>query len=29
MQNYKYKNSIINSIKKAFEEFPPSITPYE
>ena len=29
MQNYKYKNSIINSIKKAFEEFPPSVTPYE
>ena len=29
MQNYKYKNSIINAIKKAFEEFPPSITPYE
>ena len=29
MQNYKYKSSIINSIKKAFEEFPPSITPYE
>ena len=29
MQNHKYKNSIITSIKKAFEEFPPSITPYE
>ena len=29
MQNHKYKNSIITSIKKAFEEFPPSVTPYE
>ena len=29
MQNHKYKNAIINSIKKAFEEFPPSVTPYE
>jgi len=29
MQNPKYKNSISNAIKKAFEEFPPKITPYE
>ena len=29
MQNHKYKNAIINSIKKTFEEFPPSVTPYE
>ena len=29
MQNYKYKNSIISSIKKAFEEFPPVPTSYE
>ena len=28
-QNHKYKNSIISSIKKAFEEFPPSPTFYE
>ena len=29
MQNHKYKNSISNAIKKAFEEFPPVPTPYE
>lgn len=29
MQNHKYKNSIINSIKRAFEEFPPTPTSYE
>uniref|UniRef100_UPI00404730B8 hypothetical protein n=1 Tax=Aliarcobacter sp. TaxID=2321116 RepID=UPI00404730B8 len=29
MQNHKYKNSIISSIKKAFEEFPPTPTSYE
>ena len=28
-QNHKYKNPIIASIKKAFEQFPPSPTPYE
>lgn len=28
-QNHKYKNAIINSIKKAFEEFPPTPTSYE
>lgn len=29
MQNHKYKNPIIAAIKKSFEEFPPSPTPYE
>lgn len=29
VQNHKYKNSISNAIKKAFEEFPPTPTPYE
>ena len=29
MQNHKYKNSITSAIKKAFEEFPPTPTPYE
>ena len=28
-ETIEYKNAIINSIKKAFEEFPPSVTPYE
>ena len=28
-QNHKYKKFIANSIKKAFEEFPPKTTPYE